>query len=62
MQQALSNRRERRRLEAMDTTMPDVCIFVPDIWVEPLINPPDHTPSPDVTQAVACPECRRTFQ
>ena len=62
IQQALSSRRERFRLEAMDNTMPDVCVFVPDLWIEPLINPPDHTTTPDTTQAVACPECHRTFQ
>ena len=64
IQEALSTRRARLRLEAMDSEMPDVCVcvFVPDLWIEPLVNPPDHQSTIDNTQTVACPECHRSFQ
>ena len=61
IQKALSAKRAKFRLEAMDNEMPDVCVFVPDLWIEPLVNPPDHPSPMERTQAVACPECHRTF-
>ena len=39
-----------------------MCVFVPDLSIELLVNPPDHTSNMDCTQAVACPECHPTFQ
>ena len=62
IQAALLTRRELLRLEAMDSEMPDVCMFVPDLWIEPLIPPPDHHSNMGSAQAMACPECHRIFQ
>ena len=60
IQQALSIRRERLHPEAMDTEMPDVCAFVPDLWAE--IIPPDQISNLHAAQAVTCPECHKAFQ